>query len=361
MPVTVGRSTGLVSAVLAGRRRRSAWQRVPVAAVVVIAVFVSIGACSAAESNGAAEGGGEASTWIHGIVPPKGDSGFILMAKERQYYKRQGVDATVKPFGSNLSLVQALISGAINSAETAPAAVFDAVARGAELKIIGSTLPGMTYNLYAKDDVKTFQDLDGKTLGIAAPGSFSEALPKAMMSTRGIDPGSVRLVNAGNDAQRVKALLAGRVDVAAASPEFVPAAKEPGSGIHVLGKAEQIVPKYPRFMIVANEKSLQEKPRAAVRFLAAEMQGIRYAAEHRKAALAVAGRTLGESPDSPRLVAFYEAIKDADAASPTAEIPMEKLIWLQQLRLKLGFQQRKLDLKEVVDGSFRQQALKRVS
>lgn len=303
--------------------------------------------------------GSDSNTWVHAIVTPKGDSGFILMAQARKYFQQQGIKVQIKQFTGNIPLNQALASGSVDSIETAPDPIFDASQRGAHVKIIGSTLPGLTYSLVAGPSVKTFADLKGKQIGVSQPGSLPDVAARAMLKVKGVDPKSVRAVSVGNDAQRFAALLGGKVDAAAVSPEFVPKLKD-HPGFHLLGAAEDLLPNYPRFVIAANDDSLKKKPKAATAFLAAEMQGISYATKHRQAEIALSAKTLKEPASDPSLAYAYDRIMKYHAAAPTCAIPMGKLTWLQQFRLSSGLQKKKINIDDIVDNSYRQKALAKV-
>ncbi|MBO0826862.1 MAG: ABC transporter substrate-binding protein [Streptosporangiales bacterium] len=308
-------------------------------------------------SNGTS--GSASDTWVHAIVTPKGDSGFILMAQERKFFQKQGVKVQIKQFTGNIPLNQALASGSVDSIETAPDPIFDAAQRGAHEKIIGSTLPGLTYSLIAKSSVKSFADLKGKSIGVSQPGSLPDVAARAMLKVKGVDPKSVRAVSVGNDAQRFQALLAGRVDAVAVSPEFVPRLKGQPK-LHLLAAAEDLLPNYPRFVIAANSQSLKKKPKAAVAFLAAEMEGISYATKHRDAELALSAKTLKKPASDPSVAYAYDRIIKYHASSPTCEIPTDKLNWLQQFRLSNGLQKKKININDIVDSSYRQKALTKV-
>jgi NitT/TauT family transport system substrate-binding protein len=327
-----------------------------VLAATVLAVSGLVAGCGSTSDSGSSRSG---PTWVHGIVTPKGDAGFILMAQERRYYQQQGVNVQIKPFVGNVQIVQALVSGAIDSAEVAPDPVYDASLKGANVKLIGSTLPGLTYALLSKSSISDFNQLEGKTIGVSAPGSLPDVVTRAMLGAKGLDPNKVHVVSAGDDAQRFQALIHGRIDAAAVSPEFVPQVKDNPS-VHVLGTAQDTVPQYPRFMIAANGNSLKNKPDAAVRFLAAEMEGIGYAAAHRDAEIGLSAKTLHQPPTDPSLSYDYDAVMQSHAASPQAEIPMDKLQWLQSFRLGTGLQKQPVDFTKLVDNSYRQQALAKV-
>ncbi len=294
--------------------------------------------------------------WKHGILKPKGDAGFELMAKEKGFFRQHGVDIEFLEFSGNIQLNQALIAGQLDSGEESPDAVLAADASGADLKIIGSTIPGNPFAIYARGGITSFGQLKGKKIGVSQPGSFPEVLTRAMLKAEGVDPNSIVIVNAGADIERYTALKGGKIDAAAASSEFVPQTK--ADGINVLGYANKIVPMYPRFILAANSRSLKDKADAAVGFLAGEMEGLSYALSHRTETLQLTAKTIDVPADSPGLAFLYDSLKNDGLVSPTSEIPRAKIEWLQNLRVELGLQKERVDLNKVIDESYRTKALK---
>lgn len=74
----------------------------------------------------------------------------------------------------------------------------------------------------------------------------------------------------------------------------------------------------------------------------------------------VAADHINSSADNPQVVYVQKAIAKAGAASATSAITMSRLKWLQQFRIKQGFQKGKVDLGQLVDPSVRKKALKHV-
>ncbi|MGH3373778.1 MAG: ABC transporter substrate-binding protein [Actinoallomurus sp.] len=323
---------------------------------LALAAGLAVAMTSACDASGPSGSKGGDLTWTFGVFAPKGDAGFDYMAQIKGYYKDQGVKATFKTFQGSVPMTQALISGAIDSAEVSPASVYDAAANGAAVKIIGSTLPGLEQVCYAPKSVTSFGQLRGKTVGASAPGALPQVIAEAMFAAKGLDPHSFKVVNAGGDAQRMKSLYAGKIDLACGSPEYEP--KLP-KGFHVLGRAPELIPDFPREIVVANERALKSKPDAAVRFMAAQMQGIGYALAHKDEEIKVAAQQTGRPASDPSLTVEFDAIKSGHTASPTMVIPTKKLVWLQNFRLKYGLQKKKVDLDKLSDDSYRTKALAR--
>lgn len=336
-------------------RVRSARRGRAVAGLVATLTALVLGstACGGATGGGAGE-----DTWVHGILEPKVDAGYFLMARERGYFEKQGVKVEIKKFTGNVQVVQALLSGAIDSADSAPSPLYDAHLKGAEVTAIGSSLPKSTYSVLSKSSIKDFEDLQGKTIGVSAPGSYPDEIVRAMLKAKGMDAKKLKVVNAGADADRFKALLGGRVDAVAVAPGFAAGIADKPE-FHVLGEASEIVPDYPRFYLWANDKALEGKPKAAVKFLAGRMQGVCYAVENPDAEKKLAEKEMGVEPNDPGVAHMNKIVTKYQAASPTSAMPMGPLEFLQKFRMDSGRQDEAVDLKAIVDGSYREKALKK--
>jgi NitT/TauT family transport system substrate-binding protein len=218
-------------------------------------------------------------------------------------------------------------------------------------------MPGMPYSLYTNSNIKSFQDLKGKTFGISKPGALPDMIVKAMLLQEGLDPSSIKFVNAGNDVQRYQALKEGKVDAVASISEFVPQAAK--DGVNILANVSDIVPNYPRFVIVSSEKSLKDKPDGAVGFLAGEMKGLTYALANKPEAIKLAAKTENVKEDDSRINYIYDEVKEKGYLSPKSEIPKDKIAWLQDFLFKLGSIQKKANLDTIIDNSYRDKALKK--
>ena len=78
------------------------------------------------------------------------------------------------------------------------------------------------------------------------------------LATNGVDPGSNKSANAVGSADRIRALVAGRVDATASSWEFVVDADR--LGIKVMARSANLVPEFPRFVITATATTLRARP-----------------------------------------------------------------------------------------------------
>ncbi len=135
-------------------------------------------------------------------------------------------------FKSDVIEIQALLSGEIDSFDGSPGAAIAAAARGADVKVIGCQWPGVPYDIFVRPDIKTVQDLRGKTLAISSPGASPDVVARAVLAKYGVPASAVKFANLGADLDRFKAVVAGVADATVVTDEYEPiAAKE---GVKVL-------------------------------------------------------------------------------------------------------------------------------
>lgn len=295
-------------------------------------------------------------TWRHGHDKAKGDAGIKFMAAE--FPEEFGVQMETVEFASSTLLVKALLAGEIDSYSTTPLVAIPAMSKGAKIRFVGCDWPGMTYDLYAKGDIKTLQDLKGRSIGVSGPGSAPDLFAREALRSAGIDPSEATFANAGGGGDRFRAVVAGIVDATATSSEFEPEAKK--RGINIVARAADATPNLLRDCIVTTEDAINNRHELLVRFLATQMVGYQYALDHPEEthALAIKAAKLKADDPAPEFI-FNEVIKD-NAVTPDLAIPAEKLQWNVDMMKTNGRIEQTFDVTAFIDGSLREEALKLV-
>ena len=149
--------------------------------------------------------------------------------------------------------------------------------------------------------------------------------------------------------------MAGVVDAAIITNEFVPlAGKQP---IRDIMPARDVVPDFLRVCVQMTGKTLAQRRDDAVRFIAAEIEGMRFAMSHRDETIQLTRDITGIKPDDPRpAYVFDEAVK-TKAVATELPIPMDRLDVMQKQLVSSGSLARPVDLEKAVDKGAREQAL----
>lgn len=276
--------------------------------------------------------------WKHATIPPRADSMFQLMAQDKGFYKDAGLDVEMIYFESGITVVQAVISGDVDTVDIAPSSTFVAISKGGKIKVLGSTGWGVPYVLYTKPEIKTLKDLAGRAVAISQPGALAEVLARAMLEKEGLDAKTlgVQWLNIGGDAARFQALLAGRADATIDHIEFMRRAEQ--ANLRVLGSAPELLPLYIRFATVASEKAMRDRFEDVVRFSTAHTRGIRYTLEHRDETIDLGVKVAKRDRDD--VVRTYEWFIKNKALQPDFYFPPEGIKFMQELNVRLGTQSR---------------------
>ena len=309
-----------------------------------------VAGCAAAQAQ-------ELKLWRHGLIEPKGDAGFSMMVGRNGFAERQGLKVEIVPFKNGATAHKALLAGDIDSIESSPGAALLAGARGADIKILGCDWPGVPHGLIARASIASVEDLKGKTVAVAAPGSMPNLLINAILNKHGVAPSEVRFANLGGDLERYKAVLAGVADAAIVAAEFMAVAP---ADIRMLVVGRDVMPNYVRVCLTTTGKTLNERRVDAVGFIAAEMEALRFAVSHRDDTIKLTHEIIKDTVDDPRpAYAFDDSVKNGEI-DPAVSLPFDKLNWMQGELVKAGNLKVPIDLAMIIDASIRAEAERRV-
>jgi NitT/TauT family transport system substrate-binding protein len=295
--------------------------------------------------------------WRHGLINAKADAGIFMMVSTRDFAAKQGLKLEISQFKDDQIALKALIAGELDSFEGGPQGVFAADSKGADTKILGCHWVVVPHGIYAKDTIAKIADLKGKSIAVSAPNSMPDMLARSALEKYGVSEKDVKLAAVGGDRDRYQALIGGVVDAAVISNEYQPIAPK---NVHLLIAGRDAVPKFLRVCIISTAKKLAERGDDAVKFLAAEMNALRFALSNRDATIALTRELIKAKPDDPRPAFVYDDAVEHHAVDPALPLPAEKIQWIQEQMVKTGKLVKPLDMKTVTAPEYRERALKLV-
>jgi len=312
-----------------------------------------LGLCVAALLSGPAPA--QDKVWRHGIIEAKSDAGILYMASKRDFAAKLGLKLEFVPLKTDTIGLKASLAGELDSFEGGPGGSIVAASRGADVKIIGCNWIVVPHGLFVRSNISSMADLKGKSIASSAPGSFPELVAKAAFEKAGIPISEIKLASMGSDTDRYKALVAGVVDGAIVSNEYIPIAAQ--QGIKELMAGSEAVPNFVRVCLHATGKTIATRPDDLAKFLAAEMEGLRYAMSHRDETIKLTHEITGSKPDDPRPAFVFDWAVRAKAIGTDLPIPMDKLDATQKALVNGGNMPAPIDLAKAVDGGPREKAL----
>jgi NitT/TauT family transport system substrate-binding protein len=296
-------------------------------------------------------------SWKHALLNAKADAGFFMMAANKGFAEKQGLNVELLQVKDDQIGLKALIAGEVDSFEGGPQGAFAAVARGADVKIIGCHWIVLPHGIYARDDIHKVEDLKGKSVAVSAPNSMPDLLARAALAKYGITADQVKLAAVGGDRERYQALAGGVVEGAVVSNEYQPAMPKT---LHLLVAGRDAVPNFLRVCLMTSGKVLKERGDDVVHFLSAEMQGLRFAIEHKAETVALTQEIIHAKPDDPRPAFVYDDAVAHHAIDPELPIPADKLNWMQEQMVKAGKLKAVLPLDQISAPEYREKAAKLV-
>jgi len=283
-------------------------------------------------------------------------------------------DIAIKPvfFKSGAEIAPAVATGQVDAAlTTSGAALFNAMARGIEMKIVAEGLslepnaPGgdpsgvvVRKALHDSGEVKGPEGLKGRTLASTAPGQILDQILRTYLAKGGVEASEVKFV-AMPLPDMLPALSTGAIDGAMIIEPFMSMATEQGLGV-VLATASEIMPNATQAFIMFGNQMMENR-QLGVRFLKAYLKTNSWLREvlptkaGRAEVAAIYQKYVpAQSEDTYRHIALGTASADA-----TVKVDGEfGLQWqLDQLRAQ-GVINGDPKLADYVDGSLLAEALK---
>jgi NitT/TauT family transport system substrate-binding protein len=296
----------------------------------------------------------DAKPWRHGILEAKSDAGFIMMADKGGFAQKRGLKIETLQMKAGSTVMKALIAGELDSVEMGAAEAIVAAARGADIKIVGCTWPGLPQIVMAKAEIRTPAELKGRTIAISTPGSLPDLLGRAVLASYRIPADDVKFASMGADLDRYKSLVAGITDAAVVSNEFQPVMPK---NLHVLVKAQDAVPDFIRLCLTVNGKTLAARRDDTIRFVAAQIDAMRYAIGHRAEAVKLTRATISAKADDPRPEFIFDQAVQNRQVDPTLAIPAAKLEWMQAQFVRSGTLPKAAEVARMIDADVREKAL----
>src|SRR5258708_40170837 len=120
--------------------------------------------------------------WKHGIIAPKADAGFLLMAAKRGFAEREGLRLELLEVKDDQIGLKALLAGELDSYEGGAQGAIAAGVRGGGVKIMGCHWGVVPHGIMVKAGIEKMEDLKGQAIAGSAPGSVPELVGRLALA-----------------------------------------------------------------------------------------------------------------------------------------------------------------------------------
>ena len=215
----------------------------------------------------------------------------MFVAKEKGFFKREGLVPEIIVISRNENIVQALVSDSIQFGNVPPNLLLTMRQQGfSEIKMVAGSFNGTTYSLIALAKHKRMEDLKGGArLGMSGFTSAGTMMMKQLLKERGvIYPRDYSLISIGNgSAGLYQALQTGQIDAALLAQPLSLIAIE--QGLSNLIDAYKVLPEYQLSAIGVREGWAQKNRSLVLRYLKALLSTYQWLHDNRDEAIKLLG------------------------------------------------------------------------
>jgi len=234
-----------------------------------------------------------------------GTMASMWMAQETGAFAKEGLDVEMISMSSTLAL-PALLANEVDAIQISAVPLINASLRGFDPVFVAGMLNTMVWDLYARPEIKSAEQLRGKIVGTARPGSPVAYGTLTALNKLGLTPKDVQLRILGGSAQITAALLTGQIVAGAASPPVN--FQLDRAGFHSM--ATTLDQPYQNVGVVVRRSRIDELANRLVPLLRAVRTGIDRYYSDKPFAIKVIGKYTRES-DADFLERTYEFFRKA--------------------------------------------------
>lgn len=193
----------------------------------------------------------------------RNDIASLWVPKEAGFFRKYGLDVSVVLVGGGQRMIQAIVSGSVPMGFIGASPMVSAVAGGADTVMILGITNRLTYDIWAKPEIKKAEDLKNRTLAISSFGSSSHVASFLMLQHFKIDEKKdhVTFLALGDEPTRAQALIAGRIDATLVDPSVSGPLKD--RGFSYLGNLQELGVPFINNALVTTRRYVKEHPQVA--------------------------------------------------------------------------------------------------
>jgi NitT/TauT family transport system substrate-binding protein len=210
----------------------------------------------------------------------------VFVAREKGFFKREGLIPEIVVISRNEQIVQALISDSLQFGNVPPNLLFVLRQQGSnEIKLIAGSFNGTTYSLIALPKYKKMEDLKGGArLAMSGITSAAALMMKEILKQRGVlYPRDYSLLSVGGSTVQFTALQSGQVDAALLAQPLSLIAME--QGFSNLGDGYKLLPDFQLSGIGVREGWAQKNRGIVIRYLKALVSTYQWLHDNREEAI----------------------------------------------------------------------------
>lgn len=287
-----------------------------------------------------------------------------FVAQDTGWFKKNNLEVKEIWMIGDANALRTVIAGDGDIAAIAAIGVptlLNAVIGGAEVTGIGSWQPVVDYQIVGKKGVvEALSDLPGKILSSAGQKGLTTELPKMVLKKHGMDTDSVKFLQVGGHADRLRAVVAGKTQAAMINTLTATKGMLAGEVVILTALAKEF-PGLGYVLSVARIKDLAdpEKRKALEVFVEGSIYGARYIMENPdKAAEILHNRNQDLGLDLIKSVVLK--LNEIGVWGVNGGANADVIGYTAKLSADLGMVDREVTVKEALDSSLAEKVLSKI-
>ena len=227
--------------------------------VVVAGAMLTLAACGGSEEGKSKSSDGDLVEISIGDSTQTPDQLPLYIAADKGYFTDEGLKVNIVKLKTGGSATAAMVSGDIPINGGGPTSIISAVASNVvKAKSFYGLNNTYSYDLVVAPEIKSVEDLRGKTVALSSPGGAAEIAGLALLKSYGLSRDNLKVLNVGNTSDRLAAIAADRIQgtvVPSGSRHLAEAA-----GGKILVKSEDVDFALPLMAMNVTDKFAAENP-----------------------------------------------------------------------------------------------------
>lgn len=229
------------------------------------------------------------------ISDSPGSSAPYWIAKEVGLYKKYGLDVDLIFINGSTRGIQSLIAGDLDFTGAVGTSAINGKLAGGDIFIIDSLVNTLPYYIIGKPDIKSPENLKGRTLATHIPGTSADFAVRLALRKFGIDYKDIQAVMVGGSPARVAAVINGQTDFTMVT--------EPGklqgekAGMKVIIDMAKLKIPFQFSCTVTTGKNIRERPEMVENMSKAVADAVHFFKTNKQEAIRIMAKyTRGASP-----------------------------------------------------------------
>ncbi|REK65644.1 MAG: hypothetical protein C6P35_09740 [Cohnella sp.] len=220
----------------------------------------------------------------------------VELAIEKGIFAKNGIELKIENFQTGGPEALAAVAGGDIDMGIFGSPVLVGISKGVPIKDVAAPVAKeVDFQLVATNDIKSIQDLKGKTIVTGAAGSGPHTAIRKILAANNIKESEVKIVNSGGADMRM-ILESGKVSAVVTSEPTVSQIELEGKG-HTIAKAADVYGKYQHSHFFASAKLIKDRPDVVRNVIKSYSEAVTYVKQHPDELIDYAAKKLGLDRD----------------------------------------------------------------